>query len=215
MEPLRLCVLISGSGSNLQSIINAIEKQELSAQIVRVISNNPQAYGLQRATSHGIPVSVVDHHDFPQRRNYDLALREVIDALPVDLIVLAGFMRILDSDFIQAYERKIVNIHPSLLPKYKGLNTHQRVLDNADTEHGVSIHLVTAELDDGPLLMQSRYPVTSEDNLETLQTRGHALEHQMYPRLLQWIASGALQINDESIFFNEQPLQQPLTLSDA
>ncbi len=212
---LRLCVLISGNGSNLQSIIDAIETGDLQAVIVGVISNNPDAYGLQRAQAHGIQTRVINHRDYGEREQFDQALRQVIDSLQVDLLVLAGFMRILDSDFIQAYQQKIVNIHPSLLPRHKGLNTHQRVLEAGDAEHGISIHLVTAELDDGPVLMQVSFPVNDDDNAQSLQARGHELEHKMYPTLLQMIATGGLEITGDKILFHDQPLLQPLTLDDA
>ncbi len=212
---LRLCVLISGNGSNLQSIINAIESGSLSAEVTAVISNNPEAYGLQRAKNHGIPSRIISHLDYPQRKDFDTALVNQIKAEGADVVVLAGFMRILDSDFIQAFAGRILNIHPSLLPKYKGLNTFQRAIENGDSEHGVSIHLVTAELDDGPLLMQESYPILPTDTIEDLQQKGHALEHQMYPALLQSLAEKQLVIRDDGIYFKHQILDRPLTLNDV
>ena len=214
-EPLRLAVLISGSGSNLQAIIDAIEQGQLHAEIVGVISNNPQAYGIERAQQHGIPVEVIDHREFDSREDYDARLRQRLESIAAEFIVLAGFMRILTPAFINSFEHRILNIHPSLLPAYKGLNTHQRALNNAETAHGVSIHLVTAELDDGPILLQGSYPIEAGDRVEDLQARGHALEHRMYPQLLSWISTRKLQIDsDGQILYDQQPLEKPILFND-
>jgi len=180
-----LAVLISGNGSNLQSIIDTIGADRISV----VISNNADAYGLIRARKHNIDTLVINHQLYNSRDQYDQALQECLQCYDPDFIVLAGFMRILGSDFVQQYENKILNIHPSLLPKYKGLNTYQRALDNNETEHGVSIHLVTAELDDGPILMQQRYKIEKGDTVEDLQEKGHKLEHRMYPKLILMLLS--------------------------
>ncbi len=209
-EPPRLAILISGNGSNLQSIIDAIEKGFLRASISLVVSNNPDAYGLTRATRHGIATRVLDHRDFANREAFDEALREILDAVSPDLIVLAGFMRILGRAFIDAFPGRILNIHPSLLPAYKGLNTHQRALDNQETRHGVSIHLVTAELDDGPVLLQGSYPIEPGDIAEDLQRKGHRLEHQMYPQLLQWFSDNRIHIDQGTVYFEQQPLKAPI-----
>ncbi len=209
-EPPRLAILISGNGSNLQSIIDAIEKGFLRASISLVLSNNPDAYGLTRATRHGIATRVLDHRDFANREAFDEALREILDAVSPDLIVLAGFMRILGRAFIDAFPGRILNIHPSLLPAYKGLNTHQRALDNQETRHGVSIHLVTAELDDGPVLLQGSYPIEPGDSAEDLQRKGHRLEHQMYPQLLQWFSDNRIHIDQGTVYFEQQPLKAPI-----
>ncbi len=209
-EPPRLAILISGNGSNLQSIIDAIEKGFLRASISLVLSNNPDAYGLTRATRHGIATRVLDHRDFANREAFDEALREILDAVSPDLIVLAGFMRILGRAFIDAFPGRILNIHPSLLPAYKGLNTHQRALDNQETRHGVSIHLVTAELDDGPVLLQGSYPIEPGDIAEDLQRKGHRLEHQMYPQLLQWFSDNRIHIDQGTVYFEQQPLKAPI-----
>jgi phosphoribosylglycinamide formyltransferase-1 len=208
---LGLAVLISGSGSNLQAIIDAIEAGELNANINIVISNNPDAYGLQRAQEHGLPVTVLDHHDYASRELYDAALQQQLAAVAPDYIVLAGFMRILSPAFIKTFENRILNIHPSLLPAYKGLNTHRRVLDNGESRHGVSIHLVTAELDDGPILLQAAYPIEAGDSVEDLQARGHRLEHRMYPQLLRWISEAKLNIDNEGRIHHDQVLlEQPI-----
>ncbi len=210
-KPLTLAVLISGSGSNLQAIIDAIECGQLNAQIKAVVSNNPQAYGLQRAAKHGLPTHVIDHRDYAEREQYDDQLRQYLQSITPDYIVLAGYMRILSPAFIDAFKNRILNIHPSLLPAYKGLNTHQRALSNGEQQHGVSIHLVTAELDDGPILLQASYSIDAGDSVEDLQARGHRLEHQMYPRLLSWISDGELVIDvDGHIVYEQLPLEQPI-----
>ena len=209
-EPLRLAILLSGNGSNLQAIIDAIEQGLLDAEICLVLSNNAQAYGLERASNHGIETRVLDHRDFSSREAYDDALREVLDAVAPDLVVLAGFMRILGTAFIEAFSGRVINIHPSLLPAYKGLNTHQRALDNGETEHGVSIHVVTAELDDGPVLLQAGYAIEPGDTAEDLQRKGHRLEHQMYPRVLQWFSERRLRVDQGEVLYDRKPLHAPL-----
>ncbi len=185
-----LAILISGNGSNLQSIIDTLGADRISV----VISNNPYANGLIRAQKHNIKTLVINHRDYDSREEFDRTLYNILQYFKPNLIVLAGFMRILGAAFVQKYENRILNIHPSLLPKYKGTNTHQRVLDNNETEHGVSIHIVTPELDDGPILMQGRYAVEDGDTAEDLRKRGLELEHQMYPRIIQLIEEGELQI---------------------
>jgi phosphoribosylglycinamide formyltransferase 1 len=208
---LRLAVLISGSGSNLQAIIDAIEGGNLHAKIDTVVSNNPDAFGLQRASKHGLSTTVIDHRDFRDRELYDDALRRHLQSVDPDFIVLAGYMRILSPAFVRAFEHRILNIHPSLLPAYKGLDTHQRALDNAESQHGVSIHLVTAELDDGPILLQGSYPIEAGDSAADLQAKGHRLEHQMYPLLLRWLSEGKLIIDDNGrIHYEQTPLDQPI-----
>ncbi|MDC1287139.1 phosphoribosylglycinamide formyltransferase [Gammaproteobacteria bacterium] len=203
---LVLAVLISGSGSNLQAIIDAIEAGTLDARIACVISNNPDAYGLQRATRHGLATHTIDHRNYPSRAQYDTELLQRLDSIAPDYIVLAGYMRILSAEFVRAYEHRILNIHPALLPAYKGLNTHQRALANAETEHGVSIHLVTAELDDGPILLQASYPIEDGDSVADLQSKGHRLEHQMYPTVLRWISENKLIIDDHGQIHHDQTL---------
>jgi phosphoribosylglycinamide formyltransferase-1 len=210
-DELSLAVLISGSGSNLQAIIDAIDSGKLRARIDTVVSNNPDAFGLQRARKHGLSTTVIDHRDFTSRELYDDALRRHLQSVAPDFIVLAGYMRILTPAFVRAFEHRILNIHPSLLPAYKGLDTHQRALDNAETRHGVSIHLVTAELDDGPILLQGSYPIDPGDSAADLQAKGHRLEHQMYPLLLRWLSEGKLIIDDNGRIQHEQtPLEQPI-----
>lgn len=207
---LVLAVLISGNGSNLQSIIDAIEQDRLDAEIKMVISNNPDAYGLTRAARHGIETRVLDHHDFGAREQFDLSLRACLRSIAPDFIALAGFMRILGPALVDAYADRILNIHPSLLPAYKGLHTHQRALENNESRHGVSIHLVTATLDDGPVLLQGSYAIDAGDRVEDLQQKGHALEHQMYPQVLCWLAENRLSIKQGKAFYDDAPLDTPL-----
>jgi phosphoribosylglycinamide formyltransferase-1 len=210
-KPLQLAILISGNGSNLQAIIDAIELGKLNAQIKVVISNNSEAYGLVRATKHGLNTWVIDHRDFENREQYDTVLQHYLESVAADYIVLAGFMRILGPAIIKAFAHRILNIHPSLLPAYKGLNTHQRALDDGVTQHGVSIHLVTAELDDGPIICQARYPVEAGDRIEDLQTRGHRLEHRMYPQVLGWLSDSKLTIEGGQLFYEQALLEQPIS----
>jgi phosphoribosylglycinamide formyltransferase-1 len=212
-QPLRLAILISGNGSNLQSIIDAIELGKLNAQIKAVVSNNNQAYGLVRASKHGLNTWVINHRDFQDREQFDAVLQHYLESVEVDYIVLAGFMRILGPTIIKAFEHRILNIHPSLLPAYKGLNTHQRALDDGAAQHGVSIHLVTAELDDGPIICQAKYPVEAGDHVENLQTRGHRLEHQMYPQVLRWLSDKKLTIEGGQLFYEQALLEQPIAFN--
>ena len=214
-RPLRLVVLISGNGSNLQAIIDRIEQKRLDARIAAVISNRPDARGLERARRHGIEAVALDHKLFDSRVAFDRKLRETIERYRPDLVVLAGYMRILSPELIHAFEGRMLNIHPSLLPKYPGLHTHRRALESGDREHGASIHVVTPELDAGPVLMQGRFPVEQDDDIESLQQKTHRLEHRMYPQVLNWIAEGRLQPDAEQPLFDGQPLRQPKELDDA
>ena len=209
-QPLQLAILISGNGSNLQSIIDAIELGRLNAQIKTVVSNNSEAYGLVRASKHGLNTWVIDHRDYQDREQYDAVLQHYLESVAADYIVLAGFMRILGPAIIRAFEHRILNIHPSLLPAYKGLNTHQRALDDGAAQHGVSIHLVTAKLDDGPIICQAKYAVEACDLVEDLQARGHRLEHQMYPQVLRWLSDQKLTIEGGRLFYEQALLEQPI-----
>jgi len=209
-NPLQLAILISGNGSNLQSIIDAIETGRLNAKIKVVVSNNPEAFGLVRATRHGLHTWVIDHQDYANRDQYDDVLQHYLESIDPDYIVLTGYMRILSPGFIETFEHRILNIHPSLLPAYKGLNTHQRALDNAETQHGVSIHLVNAELDAGPVILQASYPVEMGDRVEDMQTKGHRLEHQMYPQVLSWLSDNKLTIEGGQVFYEQALLEQPI-----
>ena len=193
-SPIRLVVLISGNGSNLQAIIDNIANKNLPAQIVAVISNKADAYGLERAKKASIKHHVLSYNDFTDREHYDLALKNLIDEYQPDLIILAGFMRILSDEFVQYYSQKMMNIHPSLLPKYKGLNTHQRALDAGEKEHGCSVHFVTTELDDGPVILQATVSIEDNDTAETLATRVHQQEHRIYPEAIRLFAEKKLKL---------------------
>jgi phosphoribosylglycinamide formyltransferase-1 len=187
-ERLPIVVLISGSGSNLQSIIDA----ELPITIRAVISNRADAYGLTRAEQAGIPTAVLDHKAYPDRESYDAALQELIDSYQPGLLVLAGFMRILSDGFVRHYEGRMMNIHPSLLPKYRGLNTHARAIEAGDAEAGCSVHFVTLELDSGPLIAQARVPIREDDTPESLAARVLEQEHLIYPEAIRRFAEGEI-----------------------
>lgn len=214
-KPLQLVVLISGNGSNLQAIIDRIEAGELDARIAAVISNRPGARGLERARRHGIEAVALDHRAFDSRDAFDRELQQRIDRHRPDLVVLAGYMRILTPGLIEHFRGRMLNVHPSLLPKYPGLHTHQRALDNGDTEHGVSIHVVTPELDAGPVLMQGRFPIEPGDSAESLQRKVHALEHRMYPQVIQWIAEGRLQPDAVTPLLDGKPLEKPVEFTET
>lgn len=209
-KSLSLVVLISGCGSNLQAIIDAIESGELNATIKAVISNRPDAFGLQRAKKHGIEAIALDHQQFKSRLSFDKRLTREIERFQPDVIVLAGYMRILSEAFIQHFSPNLLNVHPSLLPKYQGLHTHQRVLENNDRQHGVSIHVVTPELDAGPVILQGWFDVEQSDDAESLQQKTHELEHQMYPLVLKWLSEKRLTLIQGIPVFDNEQLQQPL-----
>jgi len=186
-KKLPIVVLISGSGSNLQAIIDAAD-DDLPVEIRAVISNKADAYGLMRARQAGIETVVVDHTLFESRQAFDTELSRIIDRFEPGLVVLAGFMRILSDDFVHHYEGRMLNIHPSLLPKYKGTNTHARAIEAGDSEAGCSVHLVTAELDAGPVLLQAKVPILKGDTPETLAARVLEQEHQLYPEAIRQFA---------------------------
>ncbi len=201
-----IVVLISGSGSNLQAIIDACESGFIPGQISAVISNQADAFGLTRAQRHGIASVCLDHNDYQERALYDQALIDTIDQYQPDAVILAGFMRILTKDFVQHYQGKLLNIHPSLLPKYPGLHTHQRAIDNQDQEHGTSVHFVTEELDGGPVILQAKVPVYPEDTAELLAERVLHQEHKIYPLVTQWLVSGRLSMKNNQAWLDGQCL---------
>ena len=203
-NPLAVVVLISGNGSNLQAIMDFIQQQALPIEIKAVISNQAGAYGLTRAKKAGIQTRVVDHRDHDSRDDFDQALQACIDTYQPDLIILAGFMRILTPAFVEHFRGKMLNIHPSLLPRYQGLNTHQRVLESGDKQHGVSVHLVTPELDAGPVILQSTVPVYPNDTVETLAKRVHEQEYLIYPKVLKWIVEGRVKIKGDQVWLDNQ-----------
>ena len=187
-------MLISGSGSNLQSIIDNAQAIELD--LCAVISNKADAYGLERAKKANIPTHVIDHTQFNSREEFDTQLSTIIDQHQAELVILAGFMRILTAEFTQKYTGKMLNIHPSLLPKFQGLHTHQRALDAGESEHGVSVHFVTAELDGGPVIAQEKVAILPDDDANTLAARVLAKEHQLYPKVIHYFTQGRLSYHD-------------------
>ncbi|MEL7938551.1 MULTISPECIES: phosphoribosylglycinamide formyltransferase [Pseudomonas] len=205
-RPCNVVVLISGSGSNLQALIDSLADGATPATIRAVISNRADAYGLQRAAAAGIATEVLDHKGFADREAFDAELIRRIDAYAPDLLVLAGFMRILSPAFVRHYHGRLLNIHPSLLPKYKGLHTHQRALQAGDAEHGCSVHFVTEELDGGPLVVQAAIPVESQDTPETLAARVHVQEHLIYPLAMRWFAEGRLRLGERGAMLDGQAL---------
>ncbi|KRP51708.1 phosphoribosylglycinamide formyltransferase [Pseudomonas poae] len=199
-------VLLSGTGSNLQALIDSTRTGDSPVRIAAVISNRSDAYGLQRARDAGIDTRSLDHQAFDGREAFDTALIELIDAFKPQLVVLAGFMRILSADFVRHYAGRLLNIHPSLLPKYKGMHTHQRALDAGESEHGCSVHFVTEELDGGPLVVQAVVPVESGDSAQSLAQRVHAQEHSIYPLAVRWFAEGRLILGEQGALLDGQLL---------
>ena len=200
---ITLAVLLSGSGTNLQAIIDSINNGKLQADIKIVISNNKNAFGLERAKQYGLKNLFIDHQTFKDRETYDKKLIQIISKENVDFIVLAGFMRILGSNFVKRFPNKILNIHPSLLPKYPGLNTHRKVLDNKDQEHGVTVHLVDEGLDSGPIIGFMKLDVSEGENEIELESRIHKLEHFIYPKILSQLQEGRVLIDDSKIKIDE------------
>ena len=195
----KLVILISGRGSNMQAIVNACARERWPAQVAAVIANRPDAAGLQFAASQGIPTAVVDHRQFPDRPSFDIALANMIDAYAPDLLVLAGFMRVLTDGFVERYAGRMLNVHPSLLPSFPGLKTHQQALDAGVRVHGASVHVVTPRLDHGPIVVQSAVPVETGDTPAMLAERVLATEHIIYPRAVRWFVEGRLALDGERV----------------
>lgn len=211
---LPIVVVISGSGRNLQVLLDAAAAGRLSVDIRAVISNKPDAKGLQRAQLAGVPTAVVDHTDYASREAFDSALADCIDSFQPELVVLAGFMRILTPEFTARYAGKMLNVHPSLLPNYRGLNTYQRVLDDGGSQHGVSIHFVTAELDGGPVVLQASTDIISADTVNTLEERVHQQELVIYPAAIEAFAQGRLRLVDGQAMLDNQALIQPIVVHE-
>jgi phosphoribosylglycinamide formyltransferase-1 len=209
----RVAVLISGNGSNLQAIIDAPFRGQ-SYEVALVLSNRPQAYGLQRAEEAGIPHQAIDHTEFESRETFEQALIDVIEQYDVDYVILAGFMRILSPVLTQKYLGRMLNIHPSLLPKYRGLHTHRRALEAGDKTHGLSIHFVTEELDGGPVILQAQCPIEENDTEASLKAKVHELEHQAYPLAIDAVAKGIIRYNPASqqAEFQGKRLDAPLSM---
>ena len=197
-------VLISGSGSNLQAIIDTCVDIDLN--IACVISNNADAYGLVRANQANINTQIIEHTNYPSRDAFDTDLAKLIDQYDPEIIILAGFMRILTPEFTKKYLGKMLNIHPSLLPKFQGLNTHQRALDAGETEHGVSVHFVTDELDGGPVIAQARVKVLDNDNAESLAKRVLAEEHKLFPKVIHWFTQKRLTLENNHALLDGKTL---------
>lgn len=208
-NPIRVAVLISGSGSNLQAIIDDQVKHNNEYEIVLVISNKADAYGLTRASNAGLAAEVIDHTQYDSREAFDQALQKKLDKAKVDLVVLAGFMRILTPEFTQHFLGKMLNIHPSLLPKYTGLQTHRRALEANDSEHGLSIHFVTPELDGGPVILQATVPIEEGETEASLQQKIHTQEHLTYPLVIRWFAQGRIQLVDNAVQLDKTVLTKP------
>lgn len=190
----RIVILISGRGSNMEAIVQRCAAEGWPATVAAVVSNRADAKGLQFAASHGIATAVVEHKAYAAREDFDAAMAAAIDAFEPDLVVLAGFMRILGARFVQRYEGRLLNIHPSLLPAFPGLRTHQRALDAGCKAVGATVHLVTPELDHGPIVMQSVVPVRPGDDEDTLSARVLATEHVIYPQSVRWFVEGKLRV---------------------
>jgi len=194
----KIAVMISGSGSNLEAIVKACHKKNICGEIVYVISNNPDAYGIERAKKYNIPVKIIDHKSYTDRDDFDDALKEFLDNLEIDLIILAGFMRVLGKNITEKFYGKMINLHPSLLPLYPGLNTHTQALNNKDKYHGISIHFVSAELDAGPLIAQGKVLVKANDDLEKLVSKIHKVEHDLLPKVINELCLNNIYLNCET-----------------
>ncbi len=206
MSNFKFAVLISGNGSNLESIIEHINEKKIEGNICCVLSNNPKAFGIERAKEAGIPFEIINHKHYKERNDFDASMVEKLKAYKPDLIVLAGFMRILSSSFIKEYRGKILNIHPSLLPKYPGLNTHQRAIDSGDKFHGISIHFVDESLDGGPICAQSKIEIGNSDASQ-LKERIHMLEHDLYPKVIDLFAKKRLCLKKGKVYLDDKQIE--------
>ena len=211
---LPTAVLISGGGTNLQAFIDGVGAGRLPLDLKVVVSNRPGAYGLERARKAGIPTECVEHGDYPDRRSFDRALVDTLETYAPELILLAGFMRILTPVFIDRFAGKIFNIHPSLLPQYPGLDTHQRAIDAGDRWAGSTVHFATAELDGGPRVIQGRVPVMPDDTADALAARVLEVEHQIYPRAAELFAEGRLAYRNGAAWLDGKRLDEPLQWPD-
>lgn len=213
MSDKQIVVLISGSGSNLQAFIDAKAQNKLNANIVAVISNKENAYGLTRAKEAGIAAIAIENKDYPSREVFDQVLADKINTYQPDLVILAGFMRILSPKFVEQFKGKLLNIHPSLLPKYTGLHTHKRAQENKDEFHGTSVHFVTEELDGGPLIAQAKMRLDHNASEDEIMQQVQKLEHQLYPQVADWFLSGRITIKTDGIYFDKKLLEQPIHFS--
>jgi phosphoribosylglycinamide formyltransferase-1 len=210
---IAVVILISGRGSNLSSLLAATASGALPARIVGVLANRADAAGLQTAARYGIATGVVDHRQFADRDQFDAALAEAIDRFAPDLVLLAGFMRILGSAFVRRYEGRLINIHPSLLPAFPGLHTHRRALAEGVRIHGCTVHFVTPDLDHGPVIVQAAVPVLDDDDETTLAARVLAQEHRVYPLALRWFAEGRLRLSEGRVLLDSPQLADEVLIA--
>lgn len=213
MSKKRVVVLISGSGSNLQAFIDYQNKELLGGEIVAVFSNKADVYGLTRAQEAGIESQVIEHTDYASRESFDQAMAEAINQFQPDLVILAGFMRILTPEFVKTFSGRLLNIHPSLLPKYPGLHTHRRALENNDRFHGSSVHFVTEELDGGPVVAQAQMALAPGASEELVMQQVQKLEHQLYPQVASWFLEDRLIMEKDGIYFDQKMLEQPIVIT--
>ena len=206
----KTAILISGSGTNLQAFIDRVGSGELGLELSVVFSNKPDAYGLVRATDAGIPTACIEHGQYSDRESFDRAVASKLDEWQPELLVLAGFMRILSPAFVARYAGKILNIHPALLPRFPGLDTHQRVLDAGDEWHGSTVHFVTEELDGGPRILQGRLPVIGDETAQQLAARVQRVEHQIYPEAAGWVGEGRVEFRDGRAWIDGAPADDPI-----
>ena len=208
-----IVILISGRGSNMEALLAAVARDELPVRIAAVISNRPDAKGLETAAAQGVPTAVVDHKGYAGREAFDAALAACIDGYAPDLVVLAGFMRILTEDFVRHYEGRLLNIHPSLLPSFPGLHTHQRALEEGVRIHGCTVHFVTPALDHGPVVVQAAVPVLDSDDEAALAARVLQQEHIVYPLAVRWFAEGRLRLEGGRVQLDAERPQPPALIS--
>lgn len=211
--PLPVVVLVSGSGSNLQALIDGQRSGTLPIDIRAVVSNRPDAYGLERAQAAGIATETLDHRRFTDRESYDTALRERVDSYRPGLVVLAGFMRILTDPLVEHFHGRMLNIHPSLLPAFRGLHTHRRALEAGHRQHGCTVHFVTPALDAGPLVAQGVVPVEPGDTEERLAARVQQQEHRVYPLVVRWFAEARVRLDGDTVLLDERPLKGPIMVT--
>jgi phosphoribosylglycinamide formyltransferase-1 len=202
----RIVVLVSGNGSNLQAILDACQQGRINGSVAAVFSNKAEAFGLERARAAEVPAHALAAAQFADRTAFDRQLMLEIDAYAPDLVVLAGYMRILSAEFVQRYAGRMLNIHPSLLPKYPGLHTHRQAIENGDEEHGTSVHFVTEELDGGPVILQAKVPVFSDDSEEDVTARVQHQEHAIYPLVVSWFVDGRLAMREGAAWLDGQQL---------
>tara|TARA_B100000470_G_C19653368_1_gene329769 strand:- start:18 stop:683 length:666 start_codon:yes stop_codon:yes gene_type:complete len=208
-------ILISGYGTNLQAILDEVANNHLPIQIILILSDNPQAHGIRRAKNAGIPTKIINYHGFNNKADFHLTMEENIKKIDPDLVILAGYMRILSEEFCRQFKGKILNIHPSLLPKFRGLNTYQRVLDSSDEFHGSTVHFVTEELDSGPLVLQYRTKIKTTDDPKQLRKRVQLGEYQIYPMAIRWFAEGALKMIKGKTVLNGKRISKPKILEET